>query len=650
MRQFIFLIPLFWIACQPVKQQSADSPSEKIPVLFTIGDSAIHADEFVYVYEKNNARLDSAFTRNDISEYLDLYENFKLKIMEAYNRGYDTLDDYRTELASYEEQLKQPYLTESRVTDELIDEAFDRSREEIRASHILIRFSEKPSPEDTLQAYNKISRVRQLAVDGLPFDSLAQVYSEDPSVRSNLGDLGYFSSMQMVYPFENAAYNTPVGNISPIVRTRFGYHILKVADRRPAHGQIVVSHLMLRHKPDTAAVRNRIFEIHEQAVGGVPWEQLVMEYSEDVNSKERGGVINPFSVGQAPLAFQEAAFSLQAKGDISDPVQTQFGWHILRLVERRTLPSREDLEPTIRQRIEQDERSLLGQEFLISRLKEEWGFSENPEANLMVQNIADSTLNTGQWALPPKDTTFLFSIGDQSWTMHDFALYLADHQLPNAQSPVSYISGKYSEYKQDRIIQFEESHLEEKYPEYKMLLREYREGILYFKLMEEEIWKRASEDSTGQRLFYESHKDNYPGTTAAEATVYALPDSVQSAALLTLLKEGSSLDTFLEEFQRSYGGPLLPVTVEWSKGDDSPWKAVPMETGIYQKNIMNKWYVIHVTDVQDNKVKPFDKVRGLVISDYQQYLEEEWVRQLKQKYPVKRNESGVNYVYDALVR
>ncbi|MCA6078277.1 peptidylprolyl isomerase [Fulvivirga sedimenti] len=651
MRQFIFLIPFFWIACQPAPQQSADSSAKMPPVLFTAGDSTIFADEFIYVYEKNNAQMDSAFTRNDISEYLDLYENFKVKIMEAYARGYDTLNEYRTELSSYEEQLKQPYLTETRVTDELINEAFDRSREEIRASHILIRFPEKPTPEDTVRAKERITDIREMAVNGASFDSLAAEFSEDPSARTNRGDLGYFTSMQMVYPFENAAYNTPVGSISPVIRTRFGYHIIKVNDRRGAHGPVIVSHLMLRHQPDTAAVRNRIFELHEQAAGGVPWEQLVKEHSEDLSTRERGGVLNPFSVGQAPIPFQEAAFSLQSKGDISDPVQTQFGWHILRLVERRPLPTREALEPAIQQRIAQDERSVIGQEFLISRLKEEWGFSENPEAKSMVREMADSTLNSGQWALPPvNDNVFLFSIGDQSYTQYDFALYLADNQKPNAQNPESYILQKYTEFKQDAIIRCEESHLEEKYPEYKMLLREYREGILYFKLMEEEIWKRASEDSAGQRAYYQEHKDQYPGTTTAVATVYALPDSVQCERLISLLKEGASLDSFLSEFQQLNSSPLLPVEVEWSMGDDSPWKSVPMQVGIYQKNIMYKWYVIHVTDVQENKVKPFEKIRGLVISDYQQFLEERWVQQLRDKYPVIRNESGVNYVYEALVR
>ena len=438
----LILLLLIFAGCGPQKSSTVKTDAS-VPVLFTVGDSAVMSDEFIYVYRKNNAQLDSAFTRPDVENYLGLYENFKLKIAEAYARGYDTLEDYRKELDSYVRQLKEPYLTETRITEELISEAFDRTREEVRASHILIRFPENPTPEDTLSTYRKIAQIREMAVEGRSFDSLAMAYSEDPSVRSNSGDLGYFTSMQMVYPFENAAYRTPEGQISPIIRTRFGYHILRVADRRQAHGQVVVSHIMLRHKSDSGAVRDRIFEIREMAAGGMGWDQLVREYSEDVNSKERGGIINPFSVGQAPFSFQEAAFSLAEKHDISDPVETPYGWHIIRLEEKRGLPSRDALEPTIKRRISQDERARLGQEYLIARLREEWGFTEDPEIRTFITGLADSTLNSATWKAPrPFPESELFSIGTNHVYAKDFIESLEGGQQPNALLPQQYIWGK----------------------------------------------------------------------------------------------------------------------------------------------------------------------------------------------------------------
>jgi len=643
MRNLLIFFALIISACQTAKPVSNASEAAN-PLLFTVGDSAIHANEFLYVYRKNNAQLDSAFTREDVGEYLGLYEDFKVKIMEAYARGYDTLAEYRNELATYTDQLKEPYLTESRITDVLMQEAFDRTREEIRASHILIRFPNNPSPEDTLKAYNKISTVQSLARQGLSFDSLAVRYSEDPSVGENGGDLGYFTSMQMVYPFESAAYSTPVGEISSITRTRFGYHILKVTDRRPATGKVVVSHIMLRQRADSVAVRNRIFEIHEMAKGGVEWDQLVKEYSEDVNSKSRGGVINPFGVGQAPLTFQEAAFSLSNPGDISDPVETQYGWHIIRLVEKRPLPDFDELKSSIERRISQDERARLGKEYLVERLKAEWGYSEDPGAMDMVAALADSASSEADYSKR------VFSIGDKQVTLKDFMTYLEADSAESTAAPKIYLAQQYEEFKSGEIMRWEEVHLEEKYPEYRMLLREYREGILYFKLMEEEIWNRASEDSVGQRAFYESHKDRYRGEPWASATVYAMRDSASASFLESEIRNNTDVMSRLDSLSASLETTILPVEVSWERGDNSPWQEIPQEIGVYCENIMDKWYVVEVTDVNPDGLRPFARTRGQVISDYQQYLEKEWVKQLKEKYPVKRNEKGVAFIYEELVQ
>ena len=644
MRYFFILLPLLWLSCQSATPvyDPAESRADYNPVLFTVGDSTVYADEFIYVYRKNNAQLDSAFSQSDVEEYLGLYENFKVKIMEAYARGYDSIDSYRDELATYVDQLKEPYLTETRITEELIDEAYQRTKEEIRASHILVRFPKNPSPADTLEAFQKIKRIRDLATQGLAFDSLAGVYSEDPSAKTNSGDLGYFTSMQMVYPFESAAYRTPVNSISPIVRTSFGYHILKVTDRRPAHGKVVVAHIMLRHQADSARVRDKIFDIYQMAQEGADWDQLVEEYSEDSNSRNRGGVINPFGVQQAPYPFQEAAFALKNQGDISDPVKTQFGWHIIKLIENRPLPELDQLRSSIERRISQDERAALGQEYLVERLKTEWGFKENPNALQMVRSLSDSSnaVNTG------KD--YLFTIGSNSVVLDDFQSYLESENIVSNQS--SDLAGAYEVFKSGKIIDWEEQHLEEKYPEYRMLLREYREGILYFQLMEEEIWNRASEDSVGQRQYYESNREKYRGAPWASARVYAMPDSVSAIELEEKMHAGDVPDSVLQELGSTKFSPVLPVDVFWEKGDKSPWQHIPQQIGIYRENIMDKWYVVEVTEVNANGILPFDKCRGQVISDYQQYLEQEWVRKLKGKYPVKRNDQGVEYIYEELVQ
>ncbi len=371
--KYLFLLSLLAISCA-VEKNTLPATDKEIhaPLLFAIENDSIHTDEFMYVYRKNNINNDSAFSKKDISEYLDLYVNFKLKVHEARERGMDTTQAYRNEMKAYEAQLKKPYLSESKVTDQLVQEAYDRFSQEIRASHILIRLPENATPEDTLEAYNRIQELREQAVQGADFNKLAASHSEDPSARENGGDLEYFTSLQMVYPFESAAYTTAEDNISEIIRTQFGYHIIKVKDKRPANNKVVVSHIMIRHdSQDSSKSRNLIFEIYDQAVGGVDWDQLVNQYSDDMNSKRVGGRLQAFGLRQMPFNFQEAAFSLEP-GDISDPVKTDYGWHIIRLEQRIPLPGFDRLEKNIRDRVENDVRADMGQEALLRRLEKEW--------------------------------------------------------------------------------------------------------------------------------------------------------------------------------------------------------------------------------------------------------------------------------------
>ncbi|MTI19545.1 peptidylprolyl isomerase, partial [Fulvivirga sp. RKSG066] len=349
----------------------------------------------VYVYKKNNTNNDSAFTKSDVDDYLELYKKFKLKIAEAKSQGLDSTKEFIKEFNTYKEQLKKPYLTETKVAEKLVREAYDRYKTEVNASHILIKVDENASPQDTLLAYNKALELKQKANNGESFEILAKQYSEDPSAQRNGGNLGYFTSFQMVYPFETAAYETNVGEISDPVRTRFGYHIIKVVDKRPAQGSVTVSHLMLRMKPgsaDSAAIQNKIFELHEQAIGGANWEQLVEQFSEDVNSKTKGGKLPPFKVGQMPYSFQEASFALEDIGSISDPVKTPYGWHIIRLEDYASIDSYEKMEASLKSRVKRDSRAEINRQALINRLKEENDFNWVDQNKALVLSYADSSL------------------------------------------------------------------------------------------------------------------------------------------------------------------------------------------------------------------------------------------------------------------
>src|SRR5688572_29691197 len=295
-------------------------------VLETIASTPVYTSEFQYVYNKNNANAENAYSKASIDEYLNLYTNFKLKVMEAEARGLDTTDAFRRELEGYKQQLAQPYLTEKSVTDKLVREAYDRMKKEINASHILINVNPDAEPKDTLAAYNKIADLRKRALGGEDFEKLAKEFSEDPSAKENGGKLGYFTALQMVYPFEDAAYKTDKGQISQPVRTRFGFHILKVNDIRDAQGEIKVSHIMVRATPnmpkaDSAEAKRKVDEIYKRVQKNENWDKLASQFSEDAGSANNGGDLPWFGTGRMIPSFEDAAFKLQKPGDISIPVQ-----------------------------------------------------------------------------------------------------------------------------------------------------------------------------------------------------------------------------------------------------------------------------------------------------------------------------------------
>ncbi len=628
MRYTFLILLILSLGCSVEKSINTAETSGVSPVLFSIESDTVYADEFIYVYSKNNQSNDSAFTREDITEYLRLYENFKLKVHEGRIRGIDTTEAYRNEMVAYEEQLKKPYLTETKVTDQLVQEAYDRFSEEIRARHILIATDENASPADTLEAYNKISEIREMAVAGASFDSLAATYSDDPSAKNNGGDLQYFTSLQMVYPFESAAYTTPVDSISRIVRSQFGYHIIQILDRRKANNKVSVSHIMIRHDAaDPDAARNKIFEVHEMATGGVDWDQLVNEYSDDPNSKRIGGRLQPFGVRQLPFEFQEAAFALEP-GQVSDPVRTDFGWHVIKMEQRMQQQELQDIESTIRSRIEGDVRSEIGQQALIDRLSDEW----NASMLVSPHSPVDTTANLS-----------LFTIGDSTYTTDGYKEFIGKRGLQEGEDANYLVSDYYDE----SVVAYEEAHLAEKYDDYRMLLREYREGILLFQLMDQEIWSRASSDSTGLRGFYDMTSEKYMEPGMIKGTLYRIDAAETRDSLYSYVTNNA--EGALEDLVRQYERDNI-VTSQKAEGTPADL-GIPADTEIFAGQIiMIDSGFLKIFEYDPPHVKPLEEVRGRVIADYQDSLEEGWIRQLRSSYNVILNEDGLEYVYEKLVR
>ncbi len=729
------------------------------PVLLTIGPEKVPVSEFAYVYEKNNSAADSAFSSASVNEYLNLYTNFKLKVAEAKSRGLDTTQAFKTELGGYKEQLAQPFLTEKSVTDQLVREAYERLKKEVNATHILVSVDMEADPKDTLAAYQKIMDLRNQAVNGTPFEQLAQRFSEDPSARENNGNLGYFTALQMVYPFENAAFNTPAGQISQPVRTRFGYHIIKVNEVRPAQGEIKVAHIMVRAqqglpKADSLAAKKKIDEIYSRVLRKEDWNKLTSQFSEDAASADNGGELPWFGTGRMIPSFEEAAFALAQPGAITPPVQTVYGWHIIKLLERKELPSYEEMETSLRNRIAKDSRSELNKAAFLRRIKAENKFQENQAIKTATLKLADSTLVTGKWkfSVPaePKNlpTATLFTIAGKPFTVGNFATYIEANQRARQNvSPSHAMNLLYDKFVETSLLDYEREHLEEKHQDYKMLVNEYHDGILLFQLMEEKVWAKAVEDTVGLKAFFEANKANYMWGERAQATILSAANSAvmnQAKALLAagrfpssrhkqidllfttganklsnaataqldqlastmqadsalsldvtgyidaresanqrnstlgarratavknyLQQKGikgerikivpstaqlagtrrvavtvytSDLQAMAEQLNQSNPLALQVTSRKFQRGENKVLDAVTWKPGTYNLTQDGRILWIKIDQVDPPTPKKLNETRGVVISDYQNYLEQEWIKELRQKYPVSINQPEV---------
>nr|MDQ3394858.1 peptidylprolyl isomerase [Bacteroidota bacterium] len=479
----LILLAVFFSACKVAEKEKAI-----VPPLFEVGGTPVSSDDFIYVYEKNNYNNKDISSREEIKDYLELYINFKLKIKEAEELGLNKSEAFNQELDGYKKQLARPYLTESQVTDSLVEEAYKRMKEEIKAAHILVSLNADSSPEDTLKAYKKIDNIRKQALKGGDFKALAREFSDDPYAENNSGDLGYFTALQMVYPFEDAAYKTPVGEISAPVRTRYGYHIIKVNDRRPSRGKIQVSHIMIRATEgmpteDSLVARNKIFEIHQQLKSGGNWTDLAKQFSDDINTRNQGGQLPWFGTGNMIPEFEEAAYGLEGVGDISEPVKTAYGWHILKLDDKKELEPFEELSASIKSKVAKDSRSEMNKVALMKRLRKENNVVEYPEAINAALSKVDSTVFSNSKPLQENDKNLkakLFSVQDSAYTTQQFYSYLKlNHRPENPTAPITanVLKQSYDKFFEEALLQYEESNLEEKYNDYRIIVNEYREGI-----------------------------------------------------------------------------------------------------------------------------------------------------------------------------
>ena len=616
--------------------QSGDQKA-KPTVLFSVKSRNVTTDEFTYLFRKNHPRKED-YTEAKVGEYLDLLVTFKLKVAEAFARGYDTTRSFRREFSSYRAELRKPYRADQDQLEKLTRQAYERMTLEVRASHLLVSLAPDAKPEDTLAAYKKVVGFRDRVINGEDFETLARTLSDDPSARTNGGDLGYFTVMQMVYPFEEAAYSLKTGELSTPVRTRFGYHLIRVTDRRMARGEVEVSHIILRTgTKDDTRVRTKIFEIHSELQAGRSWDELCKEYSDDGATKNSGGRLRPFGVGalSGVPQFEQVAFSLHSPGEISDPFQSAYGWHIVRLERRIPIPPYDQVAESLRRRVSRDERLRAADDRQRARQLSRYGYSVNAEVERTILGYADSTLLKSQWRFKgPAELRgqTLFTLDGRPHTVNDFVRYAEQEQEVQSLSPKAALELLLKNFVTSCLDDREDQDLMRDHADYRNLVNEYREGILLFTIMEKEVWNKAAADTVGLRSYYQANQSAYVSGERVRARVFASDDSVFVTGALKKIQSGDTLTRADMKRFKSVQGPR-----NFAPGESKAVDRVPRVMGVHKTKVDATHYLVHVESLVPPGTRSLDEIRSQVISDYQDQLEKAWVKNLRGKYPVKVN-------------
>lgn len=631
-------------------------------VLFTVGAEPVTVGEFEYVYNKNNINNQADYSQKSLTDYLALYENFRLKVKEAEAMQLDTISSLKNELEGYRKQLAKSYLTDREISDKLIEEAYERSKKEVNASHILVRCDENANPADTLAAYKKIVALRKRIEKGEAFEKVAKENSEDPSAKTNEGNIGWFTVFGTIYPFETAAYNAKPGELSQPVRTEFGYHLVKVNQARDARGQIHVAHILIRFpegaiKAQRDSVKKKIDSVYTAIVTGkTTFEEAVKNFSDDKATRVKDGELQWFGSG-APVRmvpeFEDASFEIEKDGGISEPVMTQFGWHIIKRLERKGMQPFAEVKADMKKRVERDSRSQVAKTILVNRIKKENSFTEFPNVKNDFAVQVDSAIFKGNWKANEtllSSKKVLFTLAGKEYTQGDFAAFVEKNAKRRGdKSKDALLNEYYDAYANTRILEYEESMLEVKKPEFKALMKEYHDGILLFELMDRLVWTKAVKDTTGLEEFRKRNETKYMWSNRADVVIFNTNDEKLATAAAKLAAKGKTPEEIKTKLNKEGSrSKISSIEGKYEKGQYDVVDKIEWKAGVTPVEKLNdsSFRFVWVKQLVGPEPKSLKEAKGYIVSDYQEYLEKTWLAELRKKYPIKVDEK----VFQSLVK
>lgn len=604
--------------------------------ILQIGNKNISISEFENIFYKNN--YNDTIDKQYLDEYIELFINFKLKVFEAESLYMDTVSTFVKELNGYQEQLAKPYLRNKEFDDNLIKEAYDRMLFDVKASHILVKIDEKSTDSEN-KAFKKITAIRNEIINtNITFSNAAKKYSEDPSVKDNNGNLGFFTAFMMVYDFESAVYDLEINEISSPIKTKYGYHLIKLFDKRKALGDIQVAHIMFKknkNTSDNSNVKDKINEIYSKLNDGDDFSELAERFSEDRSTAVKGGSLPPFGVGKMVPEFETIAFSLNSPGDYSKPFETDFGWHIILLINKNDIPPFEDVKKEIMNKISRDSRGELSKISLYDKLKKSYKVKNNVNNFKQLRKLAFKEVKLSAWdGINNISGQVLFSIDTVEIYVSEFVSYILLNQKNKTDFDILY-----QDFVNVKLLSHEKNMLSYNYPEYKALLNEYREGILLFDITNQNVWNKAVSDTIGLNQFFSNNKQNYMWFDRFEASIYTCSNKQIASRVKLQLFFSASNDEILKSINKESPLNLQIQSDTFEEKDNIYIKMSDKKLGLNSDILLDDGSVVlvYIKNIIPSSNKEISDVRGKVISDFQSYLEDQWIEKLRKKYTIKIN-------------
>ena len=609
----------------------AQDQPKNTDALITINKEEISVDEFMNVYNKNIQLIEDE-DQKGIDNYLELFINYKLKIADAKLEGFDKKQSYLDEYEKYKNQLIDTYLLDKKVTSELLEEAYSRTKEEVKAQHILVRVT----GQDTLSALNQIREFRARFLNE-SFETLKKSIHNGNAIF--VENLGYFSAFKMVYDFENAAYNTPIGETSQPFKTQFGYHVVKVLDKRPSKGQAEAAHIMITNKSNDTeqTAEQRINELYRLIEQGESFENLAKQYSEDKSSAVNGGKLKPFKSGEINSElFVDTAFSLDV-GAISNPIQTKYGWHIIKLLDKKPIESFEQLKFDLDKKVKRDSRSQVIKKRMLASIMNQYQV-QAPKSNT-ISTFYKKNKDESGWILNESLSleNQLIKIKNRVLSYGDFLSFLNN----NSKTKKS-LEDHYNTFLENNVMQYKKDQLPFENAEYANVLREYEEGLLLFDIMEEKIWNRAKNDSLGLLEHYKSNASKFISPKNISGTI-ARSDKKSTLKKVKNLWDKNTSNDEVSKVVNAKNQNVIFSSGTFEIGSSLLPKNAVFETGISKIfDLDDSYVVLNILNQQPEKVLSFEDARGAVISSYQNLLEQNWIEALRAKFSFSVNQNVLN--------